>query len=680
MIPANLKFLNSKESITSDISTLEKFDIELLRKLWRGRLAEQEFLVSFIQPLITSIVFKTSSNVLPAGHRLENLFWRIWGSDRLLKVLPGSRIAHLFMMIQQGEDAFERENPKLRIPDFGRAAPQHWLSIPGGSFKIPPTPPPSPIDSYFHGSGGRPPMSRLPSQNDITESLYQAFIQQQRLTNRASPPDPPRVPPPSPATPMASPLLAAVQARTGQGGYFGGSERPQAVASKSDHIMYSSGIAPPRNPPPFPHSQQSAKTSSSTLAVSEQVGPKPILGKETSHVPHTLVQQNDAKRSELTISMTESTTTSTLAKIGKKSGVGNKTSAKNRLLPKGKAKFAPGKKGARPSLVRSKSSTSSTVVEQEYKGEEDNEDTVEAELRAPIQHLSTALEEAKSEKKPIVEVDSIEECVIVTGKTGVVPGMVVGEEEEKEEEEDDFEDENESVAPPPMRRTISAGPTLGGRKTKKGPSSRLSKKHRNSSANAGRAAPGLGIAAVLGGPGTKKETEPPKPLPSLSIVEPDFRRKFQERNNLTWTTSRDNIVPHSGNSGVGSLNYSLEASGKANRREKLVFLTSDTEARTVKSQATVSVTTPTSSMVVAKMVQGQNVLVVDPGNVQGFSTPGMPVATGRAKNDNRVSGIIADESGPSTATVGSRKSTLSLMIEDAKKKNGGKLGGGGGGA
>ena len=631
-------------------------------------------------------MFKTSSNVLPAGHRLENLFWRIWGSDRLLKRLSGSRIAHLFMMIQQGEEAFERENAKLRIPEFGRVA-QAWLSIPGGSLKIPPTPPPSPIDSYFHGSGGRPSMSRLPSQDDITEFLYQAFLHQQRLPIRASPPDPPRVPPPSPATPMASPLLAAVQARTSQGGYFGGPERPQAVANKKEHIIiniksaYSSGIAPPRDPP-LPHSQRPAGTSGS-------VAHRPTQEKDTLHEPPALlVQKKGQKACE---SMAESMTSSTSAKVGRKSGVGNKTSAKkNRLLPKGKAKFAPGKKtGVRPSLVRSKSNPTSTVVEQEHEDEEDNEDTttVAAERQASMPHLPTTMQEPKLERrKPIAEANRIENHVSVTEKTGVVPGGTIeGEEDEDEdedehdeEEEDGFEDEKEPVAPPPMRRTISAGPTLGGKKTKKGSSSRLSKKHRNSSANAGRAAPGLGIAAVLGGPGTKREVKPPKPFPALSIVDPDFRLKFQERNNPARTAVGDKIALHSRNSSAGSPACGLGASDQASRREKLVFFTSDTEAKTVKCQATVSVATPTSSMVVAKKVQGQNVLVVDTENAQGFNTPGMPVATGRAQDDNRAGGINTDGSGP-PVTVGSRLSTLSLMIEDAKKKNGGKLASGGGG-
>lgn len=700
MIPANLKFLNSKESITSDIGTLEKFDIELLRKFWRGRLCNTKVCSSsHIRPLTISIVFKTSSNVLPAGHRLENLFWRIWGSDRLLKRLSGSRIAHLFMMIQQGEEAFERENSKLRIPEFGRVA-QAWLSIPGGSLKIPPTPPPSPIDSYFHGSGGRPPMSRLPSQDDITESLYQAFLYQQRLPIRASPPDPPRVPPPSPATPMASPLLAAVLARTSQGGYFGGPERPQTVANKREHITniksaYSSGIAPPRYPT-LPSSQRPTGTSGSTLFVSEQAGSmahRPTQEKETSDEPQALLVQKK-KGQKSCESMAESMTSSTSAKVGRKSGVGNKASAKkSRLLPKGKAKFAPGKKtGLRPSLVRSKSSTGSTVVKQEHEDEEDNEDdedtTVAAELQAPMQHLPTTMQEQEPKperRRPIAEANRIEKHVSVTGGTGVVPGGVIeGEEdededegEEDEEEGDGFEDEKKPVAPPPMRRTISAGPTLGGKKTKKGSSSRLSKKHRNSSANAGRAAPGLGIAAVLGGPGTVKGVKPQKPFPTLSIVDPDFRLKFQERNNLARTAVGDKIALHSRNSSAGSPACGLGASDQASRREKLVFLTSDTEAKTVKCQATVSVATTTSSMVVAKKVQGQNVLVVDTGNVQGFNTPGMPVASGKALNDNRASDINADGSVPSI-TVGSRKSTLSLMIEDAKKKNGGKLASGGG--
>lgn len=42
MIPADLKFLNSKESIPSDISILDNFDAELLRKFWKGESSRSE--------------------------------------------------------------------------------------------------------------------------------------------------------------------------------------------------------------------------------------------------------------------------------------------------------------------------------------------------------------------------------------------------------------------------------------------------------------------------------------------------------------------------------------------------------------------------------------------------------------------------------------------------------------
>lgn len=607
----------------------------------------------------SGVVFKTSSNVLPSGHRLENLFWRIWGSDRLHKKLSGSRIACLFMMIQQGEEAFEKD-PKLRIPEFGRTVssrvPQRT------SLDIPPTPPPSPIDSYFAGLGGRPPMSRLPSQRDITASLYQAFLQQQQIPVRASPPEPPRVPPPSPATPMASPLLAAVQARAGQAGYFtGGPERPSAVTSNSDNTMMninSAAIALPRN---LSRPPQPSRSSSSTLAAVEEVTP----------AVQPAAQPKGPKRSDSLVSIAESTTSSTSAKLGKKTASGSKAS-KKAILPKGKAKFVAGKKGGvRPALARQKSSTSSTVVEQEEDDDAEFEEFVEktedAKHQKPVLEVSAKVEETK----PIAEVKAP-----AVQKAHPVERKLVMEvvSDIAEEDFDEFEDEDQPVvAPPPMRRTISAGPTLGGKKNKKGSSTRLSKKNRNVSATAARGGAGLGIAAVLGGPGTKKD-EISESHSVVSIVEPDFRRKFQEKHNLTQMASTDNLSVHSGNSSAGSSVGAVESSGKGKRREKLVFLTSEMEARAVKSQATVSVATPTSSVVVAKKVHGSNVLVVEAGEIRGLNTPTVPVAANTIKTEN-VSGAGIGGSGP--ATGGSRVSTLSLMIEDAKRKNGGKVGGNG---
>jgi len=595
----------------------------------------------------------------------------MWGSEKLHKTLSGSRIAILFMMIQQGEEAFEK-TPRLRIPEFGKAVRTRIQPTPRlppcASLEIPPTPPPSPIESQFTGPGGRPPMSRFPSQGEIAKSLHQAVLQLRQISVRPSPPNPP---PPSPATPMASPLLAAVQAKSAQAGYFTGSERPVVVSSHSDNTMMnvnSAAIAPPRNPPRPPNPTR--RSSSSTLPVVEEV---------ESTAPST-TQQKGPKRSESAVSITESTTSSTSAKIGKKVGTGVKPPKKG-ALPRGKVKFAAGKKGGlRPALVRQKSSTSSTVVEDEEEEDEGEYD-----------ELAEAKRQIAMQQKPLVEdvVNLDEEGVVVDGSVAevkrtieeakkpvmervpVVEKRLVLEVVSDIAEGDEFEDEEDhKVAPPPMRRTISAGPALGGKKNKKGSSTRLSKKNRNVSANAGMAAPGLGIAAALGGPGARNEVEAPAQLPVVSIVEPDFRRKFQERNNITCTASGDGISVHSGNSSVGSSVSAVESNGKGKRREKLVFLTSDMEARTVKCQPTVSIATPASSVVVAKM-HGQNVLMVEAGEIRGLNSQRTPVATRKVEivNSNGVSM-------GGSAGGGSGKSALSLMIEDAKRRNGGKVGGG----
>lgn len=522
-------------------------------------------------------------------------------------------------------------------------------------------------------------MSRLLSQGDITQSLHQAVLQLRQIPVRSSPPNPP---PPSPATPMASPLLAAVQAKSGQTGYFTGSERPGAVSSHSDNTMInvnSAAIAPPRNPPRPPNPTR--KSNNSILPVVEEV---------VSTAPHT-TQQKGPKRSESAVSIAESTTSSTSAKVGKKAGMGSKPPKKG-TLPKGKAKFAAGKKGGlRPALVRQKSSTSSTVVDNEEEEDDDGDYDELAEAKRQIAMQRKLLVEELiniEEKGPVVDEKkksiggphnsvaevkgNIEEVKKpVTEKVPAVEKMPVLEVvSDIEEEGDEFEDEEDSMAVPQlMRRTISAGPVLGGKRNKKGSSARLSKKNRNVSANAGKAALGLGIAAALGGPGTRKEVEAPAPLPVVSIVEPDFRRKFQERNNITCRASEDDLSVHSGNSSPRSSVSAVESNGKGKRREKLVFLTSEMEARTVKCQPTVSIATPASSVVVAKKMHGQNVLMVEAGEIRGLNSQRTLVATRKVDIAN-LNGVSMGGS----AGAGSGKSALSLMIEDAKRKNGGKVG------
>lgn len=51
------------------------------------------------------------------GHRLENFFWRVWGSEVLLATMSGSMFARLFRVIEEGEYA---EGLKLRdLGDLG---------------------------------------------------------------------------------------------------------------------------------------------------------------------------------------------------------------------------------------------------------------------------------------------------------------------------------------------------------------------------------------------------------------------------------------------------------------------------------------------------------------------------------------------------------------------------------
>ncbi|KAI5796233.1 hypothetical protein DFH27DRAFT_109419 [Peziza echinospora] len=629
MIPPDLKFVSSNQSIPSDISTLDKFDTDRLRVFWKA--------------------FKTSRNAMESGARLENLFWRIWGSEKLRTRLSGSRIACIFMMIQQGEEAFERENPKLRIPAFShrvyRAAAMAAAAMQRPSLDIPPTPPPSPIGpARAVVLPVRPLMLRLPSQSDITASLHQAFPQP-CPPPRSSPPGPPRVPPPSPVTPGASPLLSAVQPVQAQPPPITQPQhsthyrqqagiRPEILTSNSDNIMNTTnprvylphaGSSSGTRPPP-------TRSSNSTLSVvdeasaTNQNNPRPSLVK---------------KRSTSALSIAESTTSSTTSTKAAKKPAGKMNS---KAAKKGKGKFTAGKKGAvssRPSLARQKSS-SATVIEQEEEEEEVEDDDAADDAPLEIKHHHPVREVIP---EPVVEV--VEEVI-------------------EEDKDEGFVDEEVSQ---PMRRETSAGGLKKGKK--KGSSTRLSKKNRNTSANAGTA--GLGIAAILGGPGTAKE-EPVQTKPLVSIVEPDFRRKFQERNQplrSALSESKPTIIAEP----------PVAAESNKKRREKLVFLTNETEARAVKCQATVSTATPSSGTAVARKIQGKNVLLVGTGDMKGLSTVatvGVTAKVGFAIDHQPASGRSPDAGaeGRATAPISSRKSTLSLLIEDARRKDGAKGKGG----
>jgi len=139
-------------------------------------------------------VYTTNKNVIETGRRLENLFWRILGSQRLSQNISGHVVASIFMMISEGEKSIKDE--RFKIPP--RKAFVYRTACP-------PTPPPSPLtvsrnspqNHYEHQYE-----HNLPSHTALSSTLLCVLPEPP-----ASPPNLPLVPPPSPATPVIRPGL-----------------------------------------------------------------------------------------------------------------------------------------------------------------------------------------------------------------------------------------------------------------------------------------------------------------------------------------------------------------------------------------------------------------------------------------------------------------------------------------
>ncbi|KAF8463885.1 hypothetical protein BDZ91DRAFT_796102 [Kalaharituber pfeilii] len=811
-----LKFLQSPPTIPSSISSLSSFDGPLLHKFWK--------------------VFKASSTVLPAGHRLENLFWRIWGSERLRDTLPGSRVGALFMMIQKGEGlALNKEIGAQQVEtvnDGGatavRGALKETVSTPNEVTKTtvmttipidavtapaeasappavipefvysysssqqggPPTPPPSPTigvarilhygpNGVGHGGVGGAANGAANSgvAPDFTTALNEAFRQ---LKQRASPP-----------SPMASPLLGTAgeqgngrergEQEGREGGYFAvtaAERRNPGMVQPWQHLQFQQqiqrrieeqhpSVAPaaktttnmgPPSLPPAPVESQYAQASTSALPAEE--------GKANA----------DFQRVASTTSIAESTTSETtgragVAKKNAKSGTGTLgKKAKGKFVAHAHGHVHVGKKAGpvRPGLIRQKSSTTSSAAaaerEERDRGRQREKEEVEEEVedfdddegeelvlggtKGSQKEVPTPPPPPPPPPPPTVQQNfppqriTIQELPkprqkapldrgVAPAPSQIGPAPAPAPAPAPEEDDNEYVDEDEDYGPnphhvaPPMRRVVSAGGAIGGGKKGKRAAStvRLSKKHRNVSANAGRATAGLGIAAVLGGPGTaaaaavaKKEKEKERELAAAApLVEPDFRRKFQERHMMTRATSADSMSSSAmkpSGAGRGEFgHYHESGNGDADgstlgphatqpkRREKLVFLTSETEAKAVKSHATVSVATDTSGVAVARMVQGKLLVVEGAGicgldmevmgrgagggiglgsgyeslrmqrsaTTQGTTTGGSLGGVMGAGFSKAAAGTVGAGSGPAIMT--SRMSTLSLMIADMRRKD-----------
>ncbi|KAL1970985.1 hypothetical protein VTN77DRAFT_2819 [Rasamsonia byssochlamydoides] len=105
-LPAGLVTTTGK--IRSELDGLGDVAVEDIAQLWR--------------------VYTTHSSVQRdgAGARLENLFWRIWGSTRLRETLTGSTLAALFMDISEDRPlrTTPRQSPQAALKKTSRVSPE----------------------------------------------------------------------------------------------------------------------------------------------------------------------------------------------------------------------------------------------------------------------------------------------------------------------------------------------------------------------------------------------------------------------------------------------------------------------------------------------------------------------------------------------------------------------------
>ncbi|GAD97668.1 conserved hypothetical protein [Paecilomyces variotii No. 5] len=99
----------TKGNVGSELAILGGVDVDDIIKLWR--------------------VYSTNSSILRdgVGRRLENFFWRIWGSKRIYSVLSGSTLATLFVHIS--DDRAIRTTTPATVKKVQPCADQDTASV-----------------------------------------------------------------------------------------------------------------------------------------------------------------------------------------------------------------------------------------------------------------------------------------------------------------------------------------------------------------------------------------------------------------------------------------------------------------------------------------------------------------------------------------------------------------------
>lgn len=172
-------------------------------------------------------VYTVNRDVVHKGRRLENLFWRIWGSERTGRPFSGRLVSAIFMVIYNNDEEFVQVPQKptpSRAPATSPAAlptpatviptPPSQLesSTPHASLEIecPPTPPPSPLLTDALTAQSSDQSRRLRSSIDSLQQTPPPRPPSPPVpVNVPPPPDPPARPANTAAAPNGHPLLPA---------------------------------------------------------------------------------------------------------------------------------------------------------------------------------------------------------------------------------------------------------------------------------------------------------------------------------------------------------------------------------------------------------------------------------------------------------------------------------------
>ncbi|PGG99857.1 hypothetical protein AJ80_09279 [Polytolypa hystricis UAMH7299] len=148
---------NNTQRISSDLGNTYAVDPEDIAKLWR--------------------IYTTNKATLrkSAGRRLENLFWRIWGSTRILRVIRGATLAALFVNISNGYA------PLLTDPSsLSREEETEFSSRTAYRAVNPASPPYMPRPSRASGSTASSSLSPKYSRNSPRTSLPPPILKKPR--------------------------------------------------------------------------------------------------------------------------------------------------------------------------------------------------------------------------------------------------------------------------------------------------------------------------------------------------------------------------------------------------------------------------------------------------------------------------------------------------------------------